>query len=123
MSMSINATSSLTTTPAGTQSTNASPQSTDASTQSGSAAQPTTGSGDKSGGSSGGGSAKTVVSEVSITMNGTTTTTITYSDGTTEVETTPSAQNSQPSPSKTYTAQGTISAGASGTTSGAQASS
>ncbi|WP_160331202.1 hypothetical protein [Bradyrhizobium macuxiense] len=52
-----------------------------------------------------------------------TTTTITYSDGTTQVETSASPQNSQASHSKTYTAQGTISTGAGGSMSGTQASS
>jgi hypothetical protein len=118
--MSINATSSLITTPAGTQSTGTSAQSTTSSGQSGSTGQAASGSGEKSGGSGGGGSAKTVVSEVSITVNGTTTTTITYSDGTSEVETTPSAQNSQTSAGKTYTAQGTISGGANSNQSGSQ---
>jgi len=67
------------------------------------------------GGSSGSGgsgsSSKTVVSEVSTTVNGMTTTTITYSDGTTEVETSPaSSQASQGSQSDRPTIRKALSA-------------
>nr|QDF42311.1 hypothetical protein FJN17_10345 [Bradyrhizobium symbiodeficiens] len=48
-----------------------------------------------------------MVSEVSITLDGVTTTTITYSDGTTEVQTSASAQDGRGSQSgQTYNAQG-----------------
>ncbi|WP_407183293.1 hypothetical protein [Bradyrhizobium centrosematis] len=59
-------------------------------------------------GGSGGSSAKTIVSEVSITIDGVTTTTITYSDGTTEVQTSASEQGSQSG--QTYNAQGALQA-------------
>jgi hypothetical protein len=60
-----------------------------------------------------------VVSEVSITIDGITTTTITYSDGTSEVET--SAANTQSSQGhqagQTYNAQGALSGNAQSTSS------
>jgi hypothetical protein len=56
-------------------------------------------------------------------MNGTTITTITYSDGTTQVEASAGAQNNQAGPSKTYNARGTINTGAGGGASGTQAAS
>jgi hypothetical protein len=57
---------------------------------------------------------KTVVSEATATVNGMMTTTITYSDGTTEVETSPaSAQAGQGNqPGQTYNSQGALGAGA-----------
>jgi hypothetical protein len=64
-----------------------------------------------------------VVSSVSITVKGVTTTTISYSDGTTDVETsgspttTGSAKNSNNSSQapQTYNAKGTITGGTAGT--------
>jgi hypothetical protein len=111
LSMSISAIGSSTTTPTSSQSTTASSsqsgssQSTSASGSSGS-----TGNSGSAGGSSG---AKTIVSEVSVTLDGITTTTITYSDGSTVVETTASASSSSTSSGQGYTAQGTITQGTS----------
>ncbi|BAL76977.1 hypothetical protein S23_37800 [Bradyrhizobium cosmicum] len=71
-----------------------------------------------SGSGGGGGSTKTIVSEVSITIDGLTTTTITYSDGTTEVETSASAQAGQGNQKgQTYNAQGALGGDAQGTSS------
>jgi hypothetical protein len=62
--------------------------------------------GGSSGSGGGGSSAKTIVSEVSITIDGIATTTVTCSDGTTEVEASARTQASQGNESgQTYNAQ------------------
>ncbi|TQF37206.1 hypothetical protein UNPF46_19755 [Bradyrhizobium sp. UNPF46] len=93
--------------------TSASPTSAASSTSAASATSETSSSQSAGGsaGSGGSGAAKTIVSEVSITIDGVTTTTITYSDGTTEVQTSASAQGNQGGQAgQTYDAQGVLQA-------------
>ncbi|QIP00446.1 hypothetical protein [Bradyrhizobium symbiodeficiens] len=110
--MSISAIASASATVTSSPSAATTPASTASTTSAASAASSTseTSSSQSAGGSAGsggGGSAKTIVSEVSITLDGVTTTTITYSDGTTEVQTSARAQDGQGSQSgQTYNAQG-----------------
>ncbi|WP_315718941.1 MULTISPECIES: hypothetical protein [unclassified Bradyrhizobium] len=72
-------------------------------TSSANSADSTSASSSGSGGSS---SSKTVVSEVSITLDGVTTTTITYADGSSEVTRTAAASDSSGKGAPSYNAQG-----------------
>lgn len=98
-----------------TQSTSSTSQ-----TSSSSATSSASATSESSSGSGGSSSGKTVVSEVSITLDGITTTTITYSDGSTEVTKTAAASNGSGNKAQTYDAQGATNGAASSTAASSQ---
>ncbi|UFZ07197.1 hypothetical protein LQG66_13205 [Bradyrhizobium ontarionense] len=99
VSTPVAATSSQATT--ATQSTSSTSQ-----TSSSSAASSAGSTSESASGGGGSSSSKTVVSEVSITLDGITTTTITYSDGSSEVTKTAAHSDDSSKGAQTYNAQG-----------------
>jgi hypothetical protein len=104
--MTVTSLNSQTNSPLASPTTNAS-QST---SQSGSSSATSSSSSSASGGSSSS-QPKTVVSEVSFTVDGTTTTTISYSDGTTETETSGGGNTAGSQKPQTYNAKGALQGG------------